>query len=142
MPSDIDTDEDQTRDGSSRAVEWVVATGSTLLVGAMMIYLALQAVSGHDRPPDFAIVAESLDRIDAGTLVKVAVYNRGDVAAAEVLLIASVGAPEGTVERREIIFDHLPAHSVRRGALIFPSISMEGISQDNMTFQIGSYLDL
>ncbi|MGV6873194.1 hypothetical protein ACUSIJ_10935 [Pseudochelatococcus sp. B33] len=138
VPEDPDADQARMHGCGSRVVEWTIAGAASLVVGAMMIYLAYQALNLGDRPPEFIIMTERIDRVEAGTVVSVALHNRGEVAAAAVTLISSIRMPSGAVETQELVFDYVPARSVRRGAVIFPSALM----MNGLTFQIGGYREL
>lgn len=122
------TENDHAQAGS-RMVEWIVAAVSAVFVGAVMFHLAWQAVSAGDGPPDFVAVVEAVDAAgDGAMVVRVMLHNRGDVAVADVVLLASAPLSSGAVETRQLVFDAVPARSVRRGAIVLPVAPVESVS--------------
>lgn len=119
------------------AIEWVVGAVSAILVGCLILYLGYQALFGQTRPPDLVTTVERIDKLNNGTVIMVAVANRGDEAAAAVTVFASASDASGRALRKQIEFDYIAAHAVRRGAFVFPG----PISSDAVDVDIGGYTE-
>lgn len=115
-------------------IEWVVGGVSGTLVGLLILFLGYQAVFGDNRPPDLVVALERIEPLETGTLVAVTVANRGDQAAAEVMVQALRTDSPGAVQRA-IQFDYVAGHAVRRGAFLFPG----HLSRDDIHIEIGGY---
>ncbi|MEO3997267.1 hypothetical protein [Mesorhizobium sp. CAU 1732] len=100
-----------------RGIEWVVGIASGVLVLAMMLYLAYEALFLDGEPPSFAIVMERSERHDDGFHVTVAVTNTGDETASNVE-IAGLQENAGDADT-SLEFDYVPGRSVRRGTFVF-----------------------
>jgi len=119
------------------AIEWVVGAVSAILVACLILYLGYQALFGETRPPDLLPTVERIDQFNNGTVVMLAVANRGDEAAAAVTVFASASDASGRALRKQIEFDYIAAHAVRRGAFVFPG----PISSDALDLEIGGYTE-
>lgn len=108
-------------------IEWIVGCVSAILVAVLMGHLANEALFGDTRPPDLHAIVERREAVEGGTLLIVAISNRGDRAAAEVA-VEAVKVDGSHSVRREIRFDYVAARSVRRGAFL-----LEDGSDDDLT---------
>lgn len=120
MADDTDQDESKARKPVS-AAEWAVAALGLLAVLAVLAYLVREAAGGPPRPPDVTVTADSVVRGRGGWLVRFTARNAGDEGAADVTVRATLAAPGAAPVEREAHLDYLPAHSARRGGLIFPA---------------------
>lgn len=99
-------------------MEWVIGAASAILIAGVVVFLAYEAMFADKEPPDLAVAIERLERTGNGTLVMVAVANRGDRAAAEVGVETTVAISGEDPVRKQIRFDYVAAHAVRRGAFV------------------------
>lgn len=100
------------------ALEWVVGVLSAIAVCAIIVFLAYEAMFGDTRPPTLAAAVSGLEEVEGGTLVFVALSNRGDQAAASVVVEASIDAAGSEPIRKELTFDYVPSRAVERGAIM------------------------
>lgn len=100
-------------------VEWLIGGISAVLVVALLSYLAYLGMAADDRPPEFAVTVEEIEKVGERFHINVAVTNPGDSTAAGVIVRARLGERGELVETGEIEFDYLPAGSTRRGAFVF-----------------------
>lgn len=129
------TDENNDDEAERRPmIEWIVGAISAVLVICLVVYLVNHAIFAADSPPELRVTIESVLPGDDMTTVAVAVANGGDQAAAAVKVIA-VGLDAEIV--REIEFDFVAAHSVRRGALTFPGRVDDG----QLRIEVGGYVE-
>lgn len=111
--------EPSSKNGHGRpAFEWIVGSIAAVVVCALLSFLGYEALFGDARPPDLVTSIERLEEVEGGTLVVVAVANRGDQAAAEVGVEATVQGSGPEAIRKEIRFDYVASHAVRRGAFV------------------------
>lgn len=131
-------EKEQTRSDKSRpAVEWIFGSVSAIVIAGLVLFLGYQALFGDTRPPELLVSVDRIDRLDSGTAVIVSVANRGDEAAAAVTVYASASDASGRALRKQIEFDYIAAHAMRRGAFLFPG----PISSDAFELEIGGYTD-
>lgn len=90
-------------------VEWIVGACACVAVAGLIAFLLLQALTGDTRPPRLSVTVERIERDGPGTVVRIAVVNHGDRAAAGVTVYAADGTAERSVE-----FDYVAGHAVRR----------------------------
>lgn len=124
-------------DRSRPAVEWIFGSVSAAIVVGLVLFLGYQALFGDTRPPELLVSIDRIDRFDNGTSVIVSVANRGDEAAAAVTVSASASDASGRASQKQIEFDHIAAHAVRRGAFVFPG----PVSSDALQLEIGGYTE-
>lgn len=112
------------------AVEWIVGALSCVMLAALIAFLLQQALSGDASPPQLSVAIEGIEHAGGGTVVRIAVTNDGDEAAAGVrVLAARAGAPDERA-RREIEFDYVVGHAVRRGAFRFADAEIQATDLD------------
>lgn len=123
-----------TRKGSSDrnrrpALEWIVGFASALVVSAFVAFLAYEALFGDTRPPDLVATIDRLERLESGTLVVIALANRGGHAAADITVEATVNVNGTGSARKEIRFDYVASHAVRRGAFVLeePAVAAQDV---------------
>lgn len=117
-------------------VEWICAALSSILVLGLVAFLGHDAIFGGTRPADIVVSIDEVERLDSGTMVMVTVANRGDKAAASVTVNASLA--ETTAPDKQIEFDYIAAHAVRRGAFLFP----HAVKPEALDIQVGGYTEL
>ena len=100
------------------AWEWAVAGLGLLIALGAIGFFALRALQPED-PPRFELTVDSI----LGTAANITVRNAGDITAAQVVVEGvAAGQPPA-----EMIFDFVPARSIRSGVLIFESAPTGGI---------------
>lgn len=125
-------------DTARPAVEWIVGALSCVMVVTLIAFLLYQALFHDGRPPDLSIVIEAVEQTGSGTVVRVAVANAGDEAAAGVRVYAArTDAPDHQM-RNEIEFDYVAGHAVRRGAFVFRDAT---IRPDSLDVEIGGFVE-
>ena len=127
-----------TADSNRRPVlEWIVGAGSALLVCAIIVYLGHEALFGDTDPPELNATIDKVQRVSGHTLILVAVSNVGDQAAAEVVVGATVEGEQAETDQKEISFDYVASHSVRRGAFL---LSGSNVNADDVHLAIQGYV--
>ena len=127
------TSQDLSDDKADRPlIEWVFGAISGVLVAALLLFLAYEALLATAQPPELVITMENAQVGDNATTVTVAAANRGDEAAAGVIVYA---AHDGA--RKQIEFDYIAAHAVRRGVFVFPA----GIPVEQLVLEVGGFTE-
>lgn len=137
------TSEDRPRQEQATAPFWEKFVGAVGLVLVLMIlgFLTVQALGPKD-PPDIAVEAGEIGRLGQGFLVQMRATNRGDLAAAEVVIHVTLHAADAQpgdppVESRDVTFDFVPAGSSRSGGVVFTHDPAEHL----LDFQVQSFID-
>ncbi|MEO3385336.1 hypothetical protein [Mesorhizobium sp. CAU 1741] len=126
-------------DNKSRPlVEWVFGAVSAAVVAAVLVFLAHEAIFGASRPAEFTVIVDRLEELETGTLVMVTVANTGDEAAADIGVQAEISIDGQEPSTREIRFDFIAAHAVRKGAFVVEGAS---ISQDDLRFTVLGFVE-
>lgn len=100
-------------------LQWMLAVlGLVLVVGAtgFMVYRAVGPELG---PPALSVRWSTPLRQQDGWLLPFTAINDGGQAAAQVWIEASIIAGDGSREVSRTVLDYVPAHSERRGGLVF-----------------------
>lgn len=120
----------------SSLVEWVIAGAASLVVIGLIVIFVIEALTtGENRARfDLAVINRHDDR--AGTLVEVAVTNRGD-GAANGVEIEGTAPPEGgqPPPTAHATLNQSPAGSTRRVTLIFPP----GVATEPLDLRVVGY---
>ena len=125
--------------GTARpAVEWITGALSCLMVVTLIAFLLFQALFRDARPPDLSVVVEGVERTENSTMVWIAVANGGDDTAAAVTVQATRKGASDPGAQREIEFDYVAGHAVRRGAFVFPDAE---IRPDDLDVEIGGFVE-
>lgn len=124
-------------DGGRPVVEWAFGAVSAVLVAGLIVHLGYQALFGDARPAALLVAVERIDRLEGASAVMVAIANRGDEAAAAVTVHASAPDASGGVARKQIEFDYVAAHAVRRGVFLFPG----DVAADDLRVEVGGYVE-
>lgn len=114
-------------------VEWIVGGIACAAIAGLIGFLVFQALTGDARPPRLSVTIEAIERSENGAVVRVAVRNHGDRAAAGVTVHAADGSAERSIE-----FDYIAGHAVRRGAFVFPDAD---IAPDRLAVGIGGFVE-
>lgn len=115
----MNQNDDAQRDIDKPMIEWIVGGISAAIVAVLLGFLVYEALFADSLPPSLTATIEALEPTDEGTVVRVAVTNGGDKAAAAVQVQCIVVGREGAEANREIELDYVAGHGVRRGAFIF-----------------------
>lgn len=105
---------------------------SAILVACVVLYLGHQARFGESRSYELHVSVENMSRLNDATTLTAAVGHRGDETASAVTVLAI--CPEGS-PLRQIEFDYIAVHAVRRGAFVFPG----AVVADQILIEIGGY---
>ncbi|MFV3131572.1 hypothetical protein [Niveispirillum sp. KHB5.9] len=116
-------------------IEWVFGLASGVAVLCLVAFLGYQALFAVNGPAELAVAIERIERLDNGTLVTVAIVNRGDEAATGVTVNATL-APRD-IPDKQITLDYVAAHAVRRGMFHFP----QPVQAGSIDIQIGGYTE-
>jgi uncharacterized protein (TIGR02588 family) len=119
-------------------LEWIIGGLSAAIVAGIIVYLGYEALFGDTRPPDLAATIISVEPVPDGTLVVVDVTNRGDQAAAEVTVKATLDGPDAGSLEKQIRFDYVPSHARRSGAFI---IEGQAGKTGDVNIRIDSYVE-
>jgi uncharacterized protein (TIGR02588 family) len=99
--------------------EWAAAALGALVVGGTIGFLAYEAATEENTPPDLVVRAGPVTRTSAGWLVEVRAENRGATTAAQVRVEGELEGDTGAVETSEVTIDYVPGDSERRAGLLF-----------------------
>jgi uncharacterized protein (TIGR02588 family) len=99
--------------------EWAAAALGALMVGGTIAFLAHEAATEENTPPDLVVRAGAVTRTSAGWLVEVHAENRGATTAAQVQVEGELRADTGAVETSDVTIDYIPGDSERRAGLLF-----------------------
>lgn len=114
-------------------VEWIVGGLACAAIAGLIGFLVFQALAGNASPPRLSVTVEAIERDGIGAVVRIAVRNHGDRAAAGVAVHAADGGTERSIE-----FDYVAGHAVRRGAFAFPDAD---IAPDRLAVGIGGFVE-
>lgn len=120
------------------ALEWIVGIISAIVVVAILAFLSYEALFGDARPPDLVATIDEVQSVDGATLVFVTLANRGDQAAAEIAVEATVDGEGSELTRREIRFDYIAARAERRGAFVLEG---RAVGLDDLRIQIHGFVE-
>jgi uncharacterized protein (TIGR02588 family) len=105
--------------GESSPLEWVTAAIGILLVSGVIGFLLYRGATKGDTPPTIKIQIESVKPTGESYLVNFRAINTGDTTAAAVTIEGELKNGEKSEETSDISLTYVPAHSERRGGLIF-----------------------
>ena len=100
-------------------LEWAVAGLGFVLVAFAVGFMAFQAFTSQDLPPNIELRVVRVQDVRGGYLALIEARNRGDEAAAEVGVEGTVEWGGQELETSETTFDFIPSGSVREGGLFF-----------------------
>jgi uncharacterized protein (TIGR02588 family) len=102
-------------------LEWCVFAAGSLLVLAIVGYLAFAAATSTNRPAELEVRLGSAETRGGEFAVPVTVVNRGDEAAETVLIEVQLKKRDGGTERAALQIQLLPGGATREGTVIFRS---------------------
>ena len=82
MRIQMNQNDDAQRDIDKPMIEWIVGGISAAIVAVLLGFLVYEALFADSLPPSLTATIEALESTDEGTVVRVAVTNGGDKAAA------------------------------------------------------------
>lgn len=103
-------------------LEGVVFLVSCVLVVLVMGYVAVDAWTMGDAPPDLTVTLGTPERGAGGWRVPVTVRNQGDSAAEQVRVAVEVREGDQVRERAEFVIDYVPRQSHREGWASFRQV--------------------
>jgi len=113
-------------------LEWATGALGALVLAVMLGVLVNAGLSDADAPPDVRTRVERILPVTDGYVVELIAENAGDQTAADVEIIAKLGADEARAR-----FDYLPPHSERRGGVFFRNDPRAG----DLTLRADGYAD-
>jgi uncharacterized protein (TIGR02588 family) len=109
-------------------LEGIAATLGALLTLGTLAAILWDAWRDSGRPAFVVVEPRSITEAERGFVMQLRAENRGDHAAAQVLVQGELKRGEEVLETSETTFDHVPGHSYRDGGLFF--------TQDPRTFAV------
>jgi uncharacterized protein (TIGR02588 family) len=100
-------------------IEWIAALVSSALVLALLGYTTWEALTREERPPLIEVRADSVVAAPGGYLVMFTARNDGGETAADVYIVGTLRAADGTLEESGATIDFLPLGGARHGGLFF-----------------------
>lgn len=102
-------------------LEWIAAGVGLILILAVLGVIGAEVLPGGRSEPSFEVRALAVQPVDGGYRVRIAVHNRGDKPAGEVVVAGVLAGPDNERETAEATFDFVADHSRREGGLFFRS---------------------
>jgi uncharacterized protein (TIGR02588 family) len=100
---------------------WGIALlGSALVLGSISFTL-YEAAAGDSSPPDVTVRVDSVRPTRNGFLVEFRAVNEGGSTAEGLTVEGELRDGTGGVETSDTTIEHVPAHSERKGGLLFTS---------------------
>jgi uncharacterized protein (TIGR02588 family) len=111
----------QTSGGGISLLEQIVSIIGALLVGGIILYLVMNALTGNHTPPNIYIEQRAMLPVENGYLIEVMVVNKGGETAANLEIEATLleGDGETVVETSEVTIDYVAAESHNPIGLFF-----------------------
>ncbi|WP_426123633.1 TIGR02588 family protein [Pararhizobium sp. PWRC1-1] len=101
-------------------IEWAVGGLCTLLVAALILWIAYHAVINSAGVPELDVkVTHQQANAGGSYTVSFVVSNKGTRTAAAVPVTGTLKDGERIIETQEITFDYVPAQSTATGTLLF-----------------------
>ena len=101
------------------AWEWGIAACGLAFVLLVLLELGWTAAFEQRLPAQLSASPISIEKSGSGFLLRFEVANDGDETAARLLVSGTLRRDGAAVERSEAVIDYVPAHSTRRGGLMF-----------------------
>lgn len=115
-------------------IEWVIGGLSGVVVLAIMLFLATQAIFSASGRPVLSISVEQVERAGQGSIVGIKVMNAGKEAASDISVSATAAEPGAGTKRLE--FGYLGSGSEQRGAFVFDT----PVDPRRLKVQVDGYL--
>jgi uncharacterized protein (TIGR02588 family) len=100
-------------------IEWVTGTVSAVIVIAVMVWIAKDAIADRDASPDLVGSVARVEPRSGGYQVQFEVRNRASVTASQVKVRGEVRDGDALLEATETVVDYVPGHSTATGGMIF-----------------------
>jgi uncharacterized protein (TIGR02588 family) len=101
-------------------LEWTLGIVSGLIVLGVIVFLAIQGVTGSGKLPDLEVTKEGTAMAGGAPQLRFTLANRGDRAATQVGVSLTLRDGSGAAEVRRLTVDHVPARSEVTGAFVLP----------------------
>lgn len=111
--------EDKNQGTKTPALEWVFAIIGLILVVGVISFLLYHIATDKERPPNLSVKVDEIVSNEKSFLVKFVLVNTGDETAADVTIEGELKKGGESVETGEVTVDYVPAHSEKKGGLIF-----------------------
>jgi uncharacterized protein (TIGR02588 family) len=99
--------------------EWVVAALGLLFLATTLGFLAFEAITRGDSPPDIAFESAAPVAVNDAYVVPIRAINRGGTTASRLKVAAQLLDGAKLIEEAELEFDHLAAGSEGAGGVMF-----------------------
>jgi uncharacterized protein (TIGR02588 family) len=100
-------------------IEWVTGAVSAVIVIAVMVWIAKDAIADRDASPDLVGSFVNVERRSGGYQVQFEVRNKASVTASQVTVRGEVRDGDALLEATDTVVDYVPGHSTATGGLIF-----------------------
>jgi len=100
-------------------IEWLTGAVSTLMVAALIGWIAFEAVTYTQRPPELSVAVYRVASATNGYRVEFDIQNQADTTAAGVVVRGELIEGGEPVEEAEVTFDYVPSLSKTSGAMLF-----------------------
>ena len=100
-------------------IEWLTGVVSALLVTGLIAWIAFEAATRENTPPDLSIRILSTEKFASGYRVDFEIVNAASTTAAGVGVRGEIRENGAVIDDAEITFDYVPAEAQAGGALMF-----------------------
>src|SRR3954467_4331231 len=100
-------------------IEWATGLVSALLVIVVIGWIAWEALTDEDKPPEFAISVTGRQAVQGGYRVTFDISNAASRTASAVVVRGEILEGGKAVEEAEVTFDYVPAQAKVKGAIFF-----------------------
>lgn len=99
--------------------EWIAAALGCILVFGSISFMTYKAITATDTPPDLTVKMKSVEKVQAGYLVKFEVKNNGEYTAAVAAIKGELKNGEKAEETSTTTVAYVPSYSTRSGGIFF-----------------------
>jgi uncharacterized protein (TIGR02588 family) len=100
-------------------IEWVTGAVSAVIVIAVMVWIAKDAIADRDASPNLVGSVVHVQQRSGGYQVQFEVRNSASATASQVTVRGEVRDDDTLLETTETVVDYVPGHSKANGGLIF-----------------------
>ncbi|WP_117193348.1 TIGR02588 family protein [Rhizobium terrae] len=100
-------------------IEWVTGVVSSVLVIAIVAWVAYEAITEEKTPPDLGISMTKRSPVEGGYRIEFDIANKATTTAAAVTVRGEILEGGAVVEDADVTFDYVPAQSKSSGAILF-----------------------
>lgn len=104
---------------SARRIEWATGLVSAVIVLVMIGWVAREALTEQETPPEFLVTVIDRAAVEGGYRVTFDIANRSSQTAATVVVRGEIVDGNATVEDADITFDYIPGQSKASGSVFF-----------------------